>query len=71
MVRSRFRPNLVFAGHKTGLAILQKISGDWRVVGNVAGVTAEIRSVAEAAPGYPYRITAGDFSQVRKLTLVR
>jgi signal transduction histidine kinase/DNA-binding response OmpR family regulator/ligand-binding sensor domain-containing protein len=50
MAPSRFRPDIVFVGLISGLAILKKVNESWQIAGLVAGVKTDVRSIVEAAP---------------------
>ncbi|MCB9088511.1 MAG: response regulator [Calditrichae bacterium] len=51
LYQSRYDRNLVFAGLKEGLAVLKKQGGQWRVSARVAGISEEVRTIAEESQG--------------------
>ncbi len=48
---SRYNEKMVFIGLQEGMAVLQQIGGEWRYAGRVKGVTEQIRTITEEAPG--------------------
>lgn len=51
LYRSRYNQNLVFLGLEDGLGLLQKVQGRWQFVGRFAGISHQIRTIVEEAPG--------------------
>ncbi|MCB0305237.1 MAG: hypothetical protein KDI38_15850, partial [Calditrichaeota bacterium] len=51
LYRSRYDRNLVFAGLNEGLAVLKQQGGQWRLAGQIAGISEEVRTIAEEGSG--------------------
>ena len=58
LYRSPYNPNVVFVGLQKGLAVLQNVSGNWRLAGSVKGVFEEVWSIVEEEPGVLWLGTA-------------
>ncbi len=50
LYHSRYNPNVVLVGLQEGLAVLQKVDKQWRLIGRVEGVSEDIWTIVEEKP---------------------